>query len=282
MSAAPDKRLVEPFFLAARPGQRFCIYHAPPTNKPCRGGIIYVHPFAEEMNKARRMAALQARALAKLGFGVLQIDLFGCGDSSAELGAARWEIWQDDLSTAWQWLSSRIDAPLHLWGLRLGGLLALDFARHLAHPWAGLILWQPVISGQAFLTQFLRLRIANEMLSDGKTQTSTQELRNSLAAGAPLEIAGYELSPALASAIDGLNLAALANVQAPIHWFEIVPESGRPLPPAAQRIADAWHTDKVDLHIHIVPGEAFWTTQEITECGALLAATSNLFAEDRR
>jgi len=37
------------------------------------------------MNKSRRMAALQARVFAAMGFGVLQIDLFGCGDSRANL-----------------------------------------------------------------------------------------------------------------------------------------------------------------------------------------------------
>jgi alpha/beta superfamily hydrolase len=38
------------------------------------------------MNKARRMAALQARALAALGYGVLLLDLHGCGDSSGDFG----------------------------------------------------------------------------------------------------------------------------------------------------------------------------------------------------
>ena len=41
-------------------GQRFCIYHPPAlvsVNEPVRGLVLYVHPFAEEMNKSRRMAA---------------------------------------------------------------------------------------------------------------------------------------------------------------------------------------------------------------------------------
>ena len=44
-----------------------------------------VKAWAEEMNKARRMAALQARLLAENGYAVLQIDLHGCGDSSGDL-----------------------------------------------------------------------------------------------------------------------------------------------------------------------------------------------------
>ena len=39
----------EPFFLDSAHGQRFCLYHAPQGH--CRGALVYVHPFAEEMNK---------------------------------------------------------------------------------------------------------------------------------------------------------------------------------------------------------------------------------------
>ena len=49
------------------------------------------------MNKARRQAAIQARALASDGFSVLVPDLFGTGDSDGELRDARWETWLDDL-----------------------------------------------------------------------------------------------------------------------------------------------------------------------------------------
>ncbi len=60
----------------------------------------------------------------------------------------------------------RVSAPVSLWGLRLGALLALDFAREISKKKLDrFILWQPVISGDSFLTQFLRLRLANEMLT---------------------------------------------------------------------------------------------------------------------
>ena len=40
-------------------GQRFCLFHEA-HDQPSRGLILYVHPFAEEMNKSRRMAALRS------------------------------------------------------------------------------------------------------------------------------------------------------------------------------------------------------------------------------
>jgi alpha/beta superfamily hydrolase len=41
---------------------------------------------AEELNKSRHVAAAQARAFAAAGYSVLQIDLYGCGDSSGDFG----------------------------------------------------------------------------------------------------------------------------------------------------------------------------------------------------
>src|SRR5690242_13967142 len=76
--------IVTPLYL--RSGQRrvFAIYHAPHREAPRHLSFVYVPPFAEEMNLARRMAALQARALAAVGIGVLLLDLFGTGDSDGD------------------------------------------------------------------------------------------------------------------------------------------------------------------------------------------------------
>ncbi len=266
----------QPFFLKAASGQRFCLFH--PPSGACRGAILYLHPFGDEMNKARRMAALGARALAAHGYGVLQIDLHGCGDSSGDFGDARWEHWRDDVALASAWLGERLACPVWLWGLRLGALLALDFARGLAAPPAGLLLWQPVHNGAAFLTQFLRLRVANEMFNEGaeqagKEKTGTKQLREALRGGEVLEVAGYDIAPALADSLDTLDAAALAPAGCPVHWFEIVAAAERPLNAAGARLAEAWKRDGVDLHVHMVAGLSFWATQEISECPPLLAAT---------
>jgi exosortase A-associated hydrolase 2 len=270
----------EPFFLAAATGQRFCLYHAPAPDIVCRGGFVYVHPFAEEMNKSRRMAALQARALANAGFGVLQIDLYGCGDSSGDFGDARWEIWKDDLLVAGKWLEDRVRGKVGLWGLRLGALLALDVARDAKSTVEQLVLWQPVLNGESYLTQFLRMRLAGDMLVDNAEKAAgTKGMREAMAAGKTLEVAGYSLAPALAASIDGLNATNLAITTVPVDWFELVAESSRSPPPAAVRAASAWEQRGVDLHLHLIPGIPFWASQEISECVSLLDATTSLFNE---
>ena len=260
----------EPFFLDSAHGQRFCLFHAPQGH--CRGALVYVQPFAEEMNKSRRMAALQARALAEVGIGVLLIDLGGCGDSDGEFGDARWEHWKLDLAAASAWLLARLKRPVGLWGLRLGALLALDYARHASQPVAQLVLWQPVLKGAPFLTQFLRLRVAGAMLDQSAPQQGgTQALRAALTAGQALEVGGYLLSPALAGAIDAAD-ADLAP-PCPVHWFELAATADRPLTPATLGLSAAWSGQGRAPAVHQVSCPPFWATAEIAECSALVDAT---------
>jgi len=258
----------EPFFLATGRGGCFCLFH--PAQGACIGALVYVHPFAEEMNKTRRMAALQARALAALGYAVLQIDLHGCGDSDGEFGAARWEHWQDDLGAACTWLAERCGGPVGLWGLRLGALLALDYACSAQVAPARLVLWQPVHNGAAYLTQFLRLRLASDMLGEAESGGGTAALRRALAAGESIEVSGYTLSPALADAIDRLDAATLVP-PCPVDWFDLVATEERPISPGALRVAQAWHGHAPVMHKVACP--PFWSTQVIVESEALIAAT---------
>ncbi len=265
----------QPFFLDAAPGKRFCLYHPPHPRSPCRGAFVYVHPFAEEMNKSRRMAALQSRALAARGHAVLQIDLYGCGDSSGDFADARWDIWKQDIATAHAWLCRESGVPASLWGLRLGALLALDAAAAMNGA-ARLLLWQPVLRGETFLTQFLRLRLAADMLTgQAPKEQGTRVLREHLRAGTAVEVAGYMLAPALAEAIDAADAARLAPPPR-ADWIELAQESGRELPPAAMRLQEAWRSQGTALQARIVTAPAFWLSQEITESPALLAATCDV------
>lgn len=236
--------------------------------------MVYVHPFGDEMNKARRMAALQARRLANEGWSVLQIDLHGCGDSAGEFVDARWETWADDVRSALGWLRSRVPGPLSLWGLRLGATLACEVARDPSLGLERLVLWQPVVAGEQFIVQFLRLRLASEMLASGASTTALRELRAELAQNRSLEIAGYELHPQLAEAITRQDLARTAPAAKRVHWLEVAPEPSASLRPASRRVADAWSKQGLAIDHAVVAGDPFWTTIEIAECEALLSATT--------
>ena len=274
-SAAFDALPLLPFFLPASGGQRYCLLHLPPPGRSARGGIIYVHPFAEELNKSRHVAAAQARAFAALGYSVLQIDLFGCGDSSGDFNEARWDIWHNDLHLAGAWLAQRVDGPLTMWGLRLGALLALDFASRAPLPLARLLLWQPELDGRRSIDRFLRLRLATSMLAGG-TQEAPGHARAALAQGESVEVAGYLLAPELALAIDGVSAAALLpSVPAvPVYWLDYqAPEQPcAPLPPLARH----WREQGAAVHVASFGDGPFWHSGELLACPQLLAATRTL------
>ncbi len=268
---------VEPFFFDAEPGTRFSLYHAPAPQVAPRGAILYVHPFAEELNRSRRMASQMARRFAAMGFAVLQIDLFGCGDSCGDFNAARWELWKRDLATARAWLAERSTGPMYLWGLRLGGLLALDYAA--GAPVDGIILWQPFLNGRTCINQFLRQRGAGPDggTCAGEPAPTSSALRAQLVARGVLEIDGYELAAPLAQAIDACDAAALAPPGCAVHWFA----TGIPAPvrlgAAAARLRQRWAASGATLHFTALEGVPFWTGQ-CPECPALLEATSAAFA----
>ncbi|MES2048798.1 MAG: hydrolase 2, exosortase A system-associated [Pseudomonadota bacterium] len=271
------------FFLDTSNGRRFCVFHAASENIKCRGAVLFVAPFAEEMNKSRRMFALQARSLTQQGFAVLILDLYGCGDSDGELKDASWMQWKDDLDVAFSWLRQRCDVPISLLGLRLGAMLALDFIRDGIHQAHQIILWQPVLNGQQFLTQFFRLKLANDILSGGNEQSrGTLSIRQQLKDGVVVEIAGYEISSKLSTSIDELNASDFVPLQVLVHWVEIQQDANAALPPAKKKIIDYWQQHQVDVRLEQVSGPDFWMTQEISVCNELVARTTRLFTRGRQ
>ena len=272
-SAAFDALPLLPFFLPASGGQRYCLLHLPPPGRSARGGIIYVHPFTEELNKSRHVAAAQARAFAAAGYSVLQIDLFGCGDSSGDFGEARWDIWHNDLHLACAWLAQRVDGPLTVWGLRLGALLALDFASRAPLPLARLLLWQPELDGRRVIDRFLRLRLASGMLAGG-TPEAPGHARAALAESEPVEVAGYLLAPELAHAIDGVNASTLLP-SVPVYWldYRAADQADAWAPPL---LARQWREHGAAVHVASFGDGSFWHSGELLACPQLLHATRAL------
>jgi len=261
---------IEPFFLDSPRGPLFCLYLAP-ADQAANKGVLYLHPFAEEMHKSRRMAALQARALAHAGYAVLQVDLTGCGDSAGDFSDATWDAWRDDARLAHAWLTVKVAGPIILWGLRSGASLAVDIAPAFNNI-SRLLLWQPMVNGDQFLNQFLRIKLASEMLSDGQAQTGTKDLRSQLAANESIEVGGYMLSPGMARDLAELKLGE-SHPACPVVWIEIGANPNENVAPAGQHIIAAWRNAGTRVHSQTVAGEPFWVTQEIAECPALVEAT---------
>ena len=258
----------EAFFIEAGAARCFGLYF--PAQGAPRGAVLYIHPLAEEMNRSRRMAALQARALAQAGFAVLQIDLCGCGDSSGDFGEATWTGWIENLEAGLVWLRQRVQAPLWLWGLRAGCLLgAALLQRGLeAH---GFLMWQPVVSGEQALRQFLRLKTVADVAA-GRQARDYTALYHDLEQGDSVVVAGYRLNPALARGMAAAEMRLPAGGLR-IECFEMAGGSDTALSPALSVRLAQWRAAGHQVRGLVLDVPSFWQTVETSVSPELLQAT---------
>lgn len=265
---------LEPLFIDGAAGRVFGLYF-PPVGT-AKGALLYVPPFAEEMNRCRNLVAEQARALAQLGWGCLLIDPYGTGDSEGELVDADWALWRQDVQRAAEWLTRKTRLPVTLWGLRLGALLAADVAQQTPERFAALLLWQPVVDGKLFLTQVLRQRVAY-LMDRGLPAETTDQMRQAMQQGENVEVAGYTLSQRLVESIDNARLSGFSALQGQhIDWFENVSEPGKPLTPASLKAIDQLNAANT-VRVHPFSAPPIWQLHDRDYAPDLIAKTVALF-----
>lgn len=260
------------YFLSGPGGDLFCLDR---RATPEHGTVLLVPPFAEELNKSRRMLALAGEALMAAGFSVILADLHGTGDSAGDFGDARWQTWLADLDSVATHLAEQGRSLTGLLSVRSGSLLAQDWLGRGPRPLDCWVAWQPVVNGDQFLTQFLRLRSMAAKFA-GQDEP-VKVLKERLAAGEALEIAGYRLASELATS---LGMAHAGKLPVPpvnaLHLLEIAAEAGAPSLPVAQ-LAETWRGAGRNVRAEVLAGESFWASNEIAEVPALVAATVAAF-----
>lgn len=263
-------------FLDSASGAR-CLAVVTQPAQAVRGCLLHLPAFAEEMNKSRRMVALAAQRFAEFGWLTVQVDLAGCGDSSGDWNDYSWAAWLQDIDAAVAYTRSLCPtAPLVLWSLRAGALLTVDWLKLRGEVFP-LLLWQPVVNGQQHLTQFLRVRAAADMLEGSAERTDLAQLREQLAAGTTVDIAGYPLNAAVADGLAAARFAVPADFALPVLLAEVVAggEDGRlSLSPAMRKLVESWPAQQ-GLTTQAVSGMTFWNTVDITTAPALIDASMN-------
>ena len=249
-----------------------------PERAESRGCVLVVPPFAEEMNKSRRMSVELAGSLAKEGFAVVLVDLYGTGDSDGDFAEATWPRWISDVLLTADWCRQRGHPVSGMIGIRLGCGLAIEAALKLDRPLRRMVFWQPSLDGARAFEQFLRLRVAASMFDPERKET-VKDLRGRLAAGETLEVAGYEVSNELATGICAMSASKLAAPTAQfIEWIEVARES-KPPPEPTVRALESIQSAGAKARYHQVIGEPFWTSTEIVVSPDLIAKTTELFCE---
>lgn len=242
--------------------------------QPISQYVIIVPPFAEELNKSRKMSADFARAVAsdkESKTAVYLIDLFGCGDSGGDLIDASWALWQRNVYDLIQQLAlENPQAKCNLIGIRLGASLIIECTRRfLKDTPPHLIFWQPVLNGKLFIGQFLRLKIAAAMAVGLKL--SSQEIRDEIAENQGVEVAGYYVSSALISDIEQVVLTSNDTVVygESISWFEVGTKDDGALLITSTKTVEKWGSS-VDIATAYIHDQPFWQTAEITIANKLI------------
>ncbi|MEN9783636.1 MAG: hypothetical protein RJA24_979 [Pseudomonadota bacterium] len=306
-----DSVRCEAFYFGAGRAARFCLLYEPVGRAP-RGKLLYVPPFAEEMNRCRHPAAVAARKLAHQGWLVLQMDLAGCGDSAGDFAEANWAGWLEDLRHGLTLLERRMSGPLLLWAVRAGALLAADLIEHrYAAANTGMVLWQPVLSGAQHLKQFLRLRRVRESVRHertpalaGATPLATREpssmkksraesvldivslehaqrraqgtnhlLRAEWIAGRTVEVAGYTVSPALAFALDRAVFSVPRDYHGRVVWFDCVRQENESAAAINLQARAMLKHQGLRVHHQIVVETPFWQSMLIESAPRLVEST---------
>lgn len=266
---------LNPFFLEGKKGAVFCLHYLPESKSS--EILLFLPAFAEESNRSRVMVALQVRQLAALGIGSLLLDFYGTGDSAGEFTETNWSQWLEDANIAIEWLRSQGYRNISLWGMRLGALVTAELANQSPNSFRRLLLWQPIVSGDKYLTQLLRIRLSF-MLERGGIKETTQQLLAELKEGHQVEVAGYEISPILAKELLGKSLQDFNKLNGlPVDWFEWVFDDSVGLPPGSLKVIDNWKQEGINIETHSFTGATFWQAHERELNPLLISLTTALF-----
>ena len=269
---------IEPFFIQGYKGYLFCQCTLPKTKHPTKS-VLLLPPFAEEMNKSRRMLSQQAWCLAERGYTVYMLDLYGTGDSAGEFSDATWEIWCRDIKDILQRISKDGFISVSILALRMGALLLEAVFESNEIEIDRVILWQPSISGEILLNQFLRLKLAADMISSAGSGMNTKEIKQKLTNGISMEIAGYSINPILADSISNTKLEKISFPPSiDVDWYELLAKEDRAVSVATQKVIDKLKGAGVNIRLKKIVGTSFWSTIELVDVHDLLKATTKLLS----
>lgn len=166
--------------------------------------VVLCNPLSEEANRAHRLYRVLATQLERQGYSTLRFDYRGTGDSEGEEGDCRLEEWVEDIAAAAAEVMNRAGvARVVLCGVRLGASLAALAAASGHLRVRQLVLWDPVIDGQAHLRDLSETHVT--FLREELPGHRAALLR---AAGTPTEYLGQPLPVALSASIAAIDLAA--------------------------------------------------------------------------
>jgi len=168
-------------------------------------GWIICHSLGMEQMHMQRFEVALARALAAVGFPVLRYQSQGYGDSHGSSLEVSLESHLRDAVAAGQLLASAEGVvSLGFIGARFGGLVAALAAGRLKA--AGLVLWDPVVSGRRYLASLVRSALVTNLTGRGLDKGEGVDPKESLRRGDVFDLQGFPLREDVFEEVASLDL----------------------------------------------------------------------------
>lgn len=197
---------MRPFHFGSSQKTLFGIHH-PPQTAARSVGVVLCNPMGMEAVRGHRAYRQLANLLNKARFHVLRFDYFGTGDSGGAADETSPSQWIEDIGTAADELKDITGvARISLVGLRLGATLAWMAGKNRTDL-DGLVLWDPVVSGAAYLEELraMHLDYMNQELGSNFTPPEPSASNEAL---------GFPLGSTLAASLAAIDLADAAACSA--------------------------------------------------------------------
>lgn len=239
-----------PFRFGPAGRQLYGAFHKPDTRIANASSVLLCSPFGQEAVRVHRLYRVLADRLARAGHSVLRFDYLGTGDADGDDETPGLPQWIDDLLLAHRELQARAGTTRTVWiGARLGAWLAARASTRLTHELHGLVLWEPLADGAAYLRE----------LAQAHTDAQQNLLRPPVARAEALgdEAIGFGVSDEFRSAVATIKASDYANLRSTrVHW---VTNPNRPPPLAIQAALHNAMPSAIENRLDI----AFdWTSEE--------------------
>ncbi len=243
-----------------------------PATQPA-AAVICCNPLFEERKSAHRPLVAFARNLSRNNLSVLRFDYRGCGDAGGNFEDYNLAHWQHDLQTATELLKQRYPGlPLGLFALRFGSAVALSAIKDDLIAPDFLLMWQPVLHGDAYIEEELRKKMMQQMLTFGRARETRSTLFQQLERGETVDHGGYPFTSSLYGKLKGVELSnTLKQTNCPALIYNIS-AGGRLEKPYADLQEAAAQKDSV-LHVEAVKHQPFWNLIGYVDISRLLTST---------
>ncbi|MCX7927277.1 MAG: alpha/beta hydrolase [Candidatus Omnitrophica bacterium] len=201
----------EAFFFRNNSGRKlFAFFHSPKEQIQTNQGFVFVSPTFGEKTKTYRILVNFARLLAANGYSVLRFDFMGEGDSEGEFEETDIETRISDTKDAIKILKSKNELiKINLLGLRLGATIAgIVSDDNIIN---SVILWEPIIDVRAYLYDYLRGNLSNQLLVHKKIILNREQLVNKILSGEKINVDGWYVTNSLWKQATRVDIISILN-----------------------------------------------------------------------